>query len=605
MNAPTATTGTAGATGVNGATGTNGAATTGKTGKTGAAGTGTGASASAVGRRRPKRRFSWMRLLRSGRAEVRRSLQARTVSLVVLCTLVVAVVFSLVSMASVRTTLLDQVSGQAHSDFSTMVVQAQSSLDAADVTDAQRSQQLVKELASALQNEGPSNLYGVYLYGRDASNRVILPVSTDPTYEYAVGDDIRVSVATDTEDHVYYQPVGLSLAKGGETPGAVLGTTLEFGAAGGLELFAVFSYEAQQQSLVQIQTSLLVVCPILSVLMGTLVWLVLRGIVRPVGVVADTAETFASGDLDARVDVTRNDELGSLQRSFNTMADALNQKIDELEEAGAMQRRFVSDVSHELRTPVTTMRMASDLLESRKDDFDPSTRRTVELLGGQINRFQDMLADLLEISRYDAGYAALDLMDCDVREPIEQAVEQVRGLAEAKGVPIRVTLPNVQVVSCLDPRRITRIIRNLLANAVDFAEDKPIEVRLAANRAAVVVSVRDWGVGMTADQLARVFDRFWRGDPSRARTTGGTGLGLSIAMTDARLHQGSIRVRSTPGEGAWFLVTLPRDPKRGAVQDADLPLDFRHDTDAPLIVGGFGVAQSLAGTMAEHTKGRP
>ncbi|KFI97896.1 MtrAB system histidine kinase MtrB [Bifidobacterium stellenboschense] len=538
------------------------------------------------------RRFSWRRLLKSGRAEVRRSLQARTVALVVAVTLAVAVVFSVLSMISVRSTLHDQVSMQARNDFSTMVQQAQNGLDSSDVTDSVQYQQLVNDLASSLQNEGASNLTSVYLWGKDDESRFIVPVSTDPTYESLITDDMRAAVDSDTHNRVFYQPVSLDVAGRTGVPGAVLGTTLEFGAAGGLELYALFSYESQDRSLAQIQMNLIAICLALSMMVGVVVWMTLHGIIRPVGAVAAAAETFAAGDLDARVPVTRKDEIGSLQDSFNKMADALNQKIDELEEAGAMQRRFVSDVSHELRTPVTTMRMASDLLESRKDDYDPMTRRTVELLSGQINRFQDMLADLLEISRYDAGYAALDLVESDIRETIDEAVDQVDGLAKAKGVPIRTYLPNIGVLAYFDTRRIVRIIRNLLANAIDFAEDGPIEIRLAANRKAFVISVRDYGVGMSRDQVPHVFDRFWRGDPSRARTTGGTGLGLSIAMTDAKLHQGTIRVRSEEGEGTWFLVMLPRDPSLGAVPDNEMPVDFERGTRALRITGGFGIADN-------------
>ena len=141
--------------------------------------------------------------------------------------------------------------------------------------------------------------------------------------------------------------------------------------AGNLEFFAIYSYTFQQQSLTQIQLSLVVICALLSIVVGVVIWLVIRGIVRPIERVAAASETLASGNLDMRVTVNRKDELGVLQQSFNTMADALNQKIDELEEASVFQKRFVSDVSHELRTPVTTMRMASDLLEMKKDGFDP------------------------------------------------------------------------------------------------------------------------------------------------------------------------------------------------------------------------------------------
>ena len=452
-------------------------------------------------------RFSLKRLLRHGRAEVRRSLQARTVALTVILTLAVAIVFSGVSMVSVRASLLTQITSQSRADYSNMVQQAQTSLDAADVSAVVQIQQLVNDLASSLQSEGSSNLIGVYLWSRDTNSRAIIPVSTEPSYQSLISDDIRSSVASDLDDSVFYQPVeipGDSGMPGSGTPAAVLGTVLDFGVAGNLEFFAIYSYTFQQQSLTQIQLSLVVICALLS-----------------------------------------------------------------------------------------TMRMASDLLEMKKDGFDPSTKRTVELLAGQISRFQDMLADLLEISRYDAGYAALDLVETDLCEPIETAVDQVDGIAQAKRVPIHTYLPNVQVLTRIDSRRVIRIVRNLLANAVDFAEDRPIEVRVAANRKAVAISVRDYGVGIDEDKVAHVFDRFWRGDLSRSRVTGGTGLGLAIAMTDALLHHGSIRVRSAVGEGTWFLVLLPRDPDQGEVADAELPVNFASETPDDLrVTGGFGVATS-------------
>lgn len=159
-----------------------------------------------------------------------------------------------------------------------------------------------------------------------------------------------------------------------------------------------------------------------------------------------------------------------LQKSFNEMAESLENQIEELEKAGDMQRSFVSDVSHELRTPVTTMRMAADMLSMHKDEYDATTKRTVELLDGQIRRFQEMLADLLEISRFDAGYAALDLVEADIREPIEQSVEAISAIAQTKHVPLDVHMPNVEVLVRIDTRRISRVVRNLLANAIDFAE---------------------------------------------------------------------------------------------------------------------------------------
>jgi len=330
---------------------------------------------------------------------------------------------------------------------------------------------------------------------------------------------------------------------------------------------------------------------LIGVILGTIV---VQSTLAPLKRIEKTAAKIAAGDLSQRVpDLPENTEVGSLSMSLNTMLTRIEESFHAQEETTEKMKRFVSDASHELRTPVTTMRMASDLLEMKKDGFDPSTKRTVELLAGQISRFQDMLADLLEISRYDAGYAALDLVETDLCEPIETAVDQVAGIAQAKRVPIHTYLPNVQVLTRIDSRRVIRIVRNLLANAVDFAEDRPIEVRVAANRKAVAISVRDYGVGIDEDKVAHVFDRFWRSDPSRSRVTGGTGLGLAIAMTDALLHHGTIRVRSAVGEGTWFLVLLPRDPDQGEVADAELPVNFASETPDDLrITGGFGVATS-------------
>ncbi len=412
---------------------------------------------------------------------------------------------------------------------------------------------------------------------------------------------MRDDLQSETGGSIYYQPVSIAKSEG-SVPGAILGSVVSSSGFGALEVFALYSYQAQQQSLMQIQLNMAIASILLSGLIGVIIFLVMRSAVEPVQNVAAAAETMASGNLDIRVHVDRQDEIGVLQRSFNEMANSLVQKIDELEKAGDMQRSFVSDVSHELRTPVTTMRMASDMLSMRKNEYDPATKRTVELLDGQIRRFQEMLADLLEISRFDAGYAALDLVENDIREPIRQAVEQVSDIAKAKQVPLDVDLPNVEVPAIVDTRRICRIIRNLLANAVDFAEGKSVEIRLAADRRTVVVSVRDHGVGMSAEQCEKIFERFWRGDPSRARTTGGTGLGLAIALADVRLHHGDIAVRSRMGEGTWFLVTLPRNPETGQVDIGAAPIHFDPDDDGLYAIGGFGIADNR---FSDYLTGEP
>ncbi|WEV71839.1 MtrAB system histidine kinase MtrB [Bifidobacterium sp. ESL0790] len=524
------------------------------------------------------------------RFKVLHSLQAHVVVFGVIVSLVVAVVFSMVSLLSVRSSLFEQVKDDSRNDFSNQVLRVRSTLNAADVSNAAQYQQLVNETASSIQGDGATNLLGVYVFSHTTSGDEITPVSTEPAYSSLISDDIRGMVFTDDGNNVYYEPVRIHQGRGDDEPGAILGTRLQFGSMGDLDLFSLYSYGSEERSLTQIQLSLLGICLALSAMVGILVWFFLRRIVLPVKRVADAAETMAEGDLDVRVPVDRKDEIGTLQRSFNEMATSLGQKIDELEQASNAQRRFVSDVSHELRTPITTMRMASDLLEGRKDDFSPSTRRTVELLSGQIERFQKMLNDLLLISRYDAGKLTLDLVDTDIREPVRAAVEQVRTIAEVNSIELRVDLPATRCLVKVDSRRIVRIVRNLLADSIDFSQGLPIEVRLAINGKAAVISVRDHGTGMGAEQLPHIFERFWRGDASRSRTTGGSGLGLSIALADVKMHHGDIRVHSRKGEGTWFLVALPIDPDQPPLHDDDLPIRFSGEADSFEVAGDFGVA---------------
>ncbi|WEV63381.1 MtrAB system histidine kinase MtrB [Bifidobacterium sp. ESL0732] len=520
------------------------------------------------------------------------SLQTHTVILVVAVTLVVAAVFSMVSLYSVRSSLFEQVKSNSLNDFSNEVTHVRGALNAADISDEAQYQQLVNETASSIQNNSTTNLLGVYIFRQTVSGDEITPVSTEPTYGSLISSDIRESVLNDEGDNVFYKPVRITEVGGNREPGAVLGTRLQFGAMGDLELFSLYTYGNEEKSLTQIQRSLLGICLTLSVFLGVLVLLVLRRIILPITHVADAAETMAAGDLGVRVHVDRKDEIGTLQRSFNELAGSLSQKIDELEQAELAQKRFVSDVSHELRTPVTTMRMASDLLVARKGSFEPSTKRTVELLSGQIERFRKMLNDLLVISRYDAGGSALDLVESDIRETIRSVVEQVRPIADVNATELNVKLPSSLCLVKMDVRRVTRILRNLLLDSIDFSLGKPVDIRLALNDTAVVVSIRDHGTGMEKSQLVHIFERFWRGDPSRSRTTGGSGLGLSIALADTKAHHGDIHVRSCLGEGTWFLVILPLNPDQPALKEEELPLDFCGEPDSFATLGDFGITST-------------
>ncbi|MFD1931706.1 MULTISPECIES: MtrAB system histidine kinase MtrB [Nonomuraea] len=326
----------------------------------------------------------------------------------------------------------------------------------------------------------------------------------------------------------------------------------------GYEIYHFFPL-TDEESLLSIVRQVVVVVGIgLVLLLGAIASLVTRQVVTPVRLARQAAERLASGRLDERLKVRGEDDLARLATSFNEMAANLALKIHQLEELSQVQRQFVSDVSHELRTPLTTVRMAADLLYDAREDFEPMAARSAELMQAQLERFESMLADLLEISRYDAGAATLDLDSTDVRDVVLRAVADSEALAERHGTRFELRLPSEPCMAEIDSRRVERILRNLLFNAIEHGEGREIVVSVGADRDSAAVAVRDHGVGLKPGEEQMVFDRFWRADPSRARTIGGTGLGLAISREDAMLHGGWLQAWGAQGEGSQFRLTLPR-----------------------------------------------
>ena len=307
-------------------------------------------------------------------------------------------------------------------------------------------------------------------------------------------------------------------------------------------------------------------------LFAGIAWLVTRQIVQPVRHTAGIAEMLAAGRLQERLAIRGTDELAKLGTSFNKMADSLQRQIRELEDLSRLQRRFVSDVSHELRTPLTTVRMAADVLHAARGDFPPAVARSAELLQHELDRFEALLVDLLEISRHDARAAVLEADSVDVGELVHAVVDLSRSHAERTGCPIELQLPDDAVFAEVDGRRVQRIVRNLINNALEHGERRPVRVAVAASDDAVAISVRDYGVGLRPGESTLVFNRFWRADAARARSSGGTGLGLAIALEDARLHGGWLQAWGEVGHGACFRLTLPR--RAGdALRSSPLPLE--------------------------------
>jgi len=372
-------------------------------------------------------------------------------------------------------------------------------------------------------------------------------------------------------------------------PAVVIGQQLQVPEAGAYELYFAYDLSGEAATLGFVQVTLWVVGISLVVLIGAISWVVLRSVTVPIAQAAETSAQLAGGDLGVRLPVTGEDEFATLGRSFNAMADSIESQIKELADLSLVQQRFVSDVSHELRTPLTTIRLASDMLNDQKGEFDPTTARTAELLHAQVQRFEVLLTDLLEISRYDAGSVQLEREPTSLAQLAEDVIESMAQLAEQHGSDVRLVAPGGYSPVDMDPRRVRRVVRNLLGNAIEHGEGRPIVVTVDSDQRAVAIGVRDYGLGMRAEDAERVFDRFWRADPSRKRTIGGTGLGLSIALGDAKLHGGALSVWSELGRGTHFVLTLPRrdQPLDGA---SPIPLD-PGDDGAPL--GDLGVTQPI------------
>ena len=380
--------------------------------------------------------------------------------------------------------------------------------------------------------------------------------STDGLVISSFPDELRERVRS--SDLVEYQYIKMRYEDREDTNVLVAGRKIAIPKSGNYEMYLVYSLNNQNRTLSIIKNALFLTGFALIFLIGLITWLVVRQVVRPVREAAAIAQKFTQGDFSQRMKVDSSDEIATLGTAFNDMALSLESQISRLENLSRVQQRFVSDVSHELRTPLTTLRMASEVIYSQKDSFDPTITRSSELLVAQLDRFERLLEDLLEVSRFDAEVAVLEPVDFDLISLIERCIQDVRASAHDHVISITIDHVTAQLMIKADIRRVERIMRNLLSNALDHAEEKPINVTVIATRTEVAVGVRDFGTGIEASALSRIFDRFWRADPSRARVRGGTGLGLSIALEDARLHNGELDAWGAPGEGAHFVLTLPR-----------------------------------------------
>lgn len=483
----------------------------------------------------------------------RRSLRVRTVAItLVLSSIALIAVGTVVSYTIAQGLFADRIA-QVESQSARATSAAQNVISSSQSSDSVALEAVrAQAIASAQQVARAS---GYYWVNSSKDGRVpIQPVGSEFGIDQLISQDLRTSLADGSGQH--WQSVAFPVAGGQVHPGVVVGDALTFD--GRSELYLVYDLNDVQQTLVVVQRALLVGGLALLVLIGAVATVVSTIVVAPLKQAAATSEQLAEGHLEQRIPERGQDVVATLARSFNRMAENLQRQITQLANLSRVQQRFVSDVSHELRTPLTTIRLASDVIYDARDRYDAPTARSAELLKAQVERFELLLADLLEISRMDAHAADLSGEPTNLVDLVREGIDSLGGLVEDTGTTITLHTPGGYASVDVDARRIARIIRNLLANALEHGEGRPIDVTVDSSEDAVGVGVRDHGIGMAPQDAERVFDRFWRADPSRQRRIGGTGLGLAISLEDAVLHGGSLEVWSRRGEGTNFVLTLPR-----------------------------------------------
>ena len=531
-------------------------------------------------------RRSTLRFAGAIRGRWRRSLFFRVVATTLALSLLVVIVLGQVLVGRISSGLLDAKERSSLLEARAGLTQAQGLVAASDQTDTAAATRLIDQVAFQLANRGGGTprLYDVLLLSSSAG---VPQRGTNLVSEASVPLDLRTAVVEGQRQAWTYTEIVYTDGRL-PVPGLAVGAPLTVRGLGTYELYYVFPLGQEQATLDLVRRTLVFAGLVLVLLLGLIAWFVTRQVVDPVRYAASIAEQFSAGRLSERMTVTGEDDLARLATSFNHMAASLQRQIGQLEELSRVQRRFVSDVSHELRTPLTTVRMAADVLHDARVDFDPATARSAELLQTQLDRFESLLTDLLEISRFDAGAAVLDPQATDLRDVVSRVVEMAAPLAERRGAPVRLDLPRTECIADVDVRRIERVLRNLVDNAVEHSEGRPVDVCVRCADGAVAVSVRDHGVGLRPGESSLVFNRFWRADPARARTTGGTGLGLAIALEDASLHGGWLQAWGQPGDGANFRLTLPCRLQDELVR-SPLPLepvDADQTRRLPVAVGG-------------------
>jgi len=490
-----------------------------------------------------------------------KSLSLRIISTTFIVSTALVTIIGLVLVNRVSTGILSAKESSSLTEASSAINEAQKVVTATDTGAGEPTLSVVVDTAvTALAvRAGQSGLYDVlFLASSEISKQGLPERGTNLVSENSVSEELKSRV--EQTDKLLWAYTQIKYLDGRDVPGLVVGAPIKINNVGTYSLFLLFPLDKEEETISIIRSAVLATGIFLIFGLLILVWYLTRSVLAPVRKTANAAEKLRMGLLNERVPVSGEDDLAKLAGSFNSMAASIQQQIGQLEQMSRLQKRFVSDVSHELRTPLTTVRMAADVLYESRDQYTGETARAAELLSTQIERFEILLSQLLEISRFDAGVADLSLSNINIKDLIEKTAESLSNLLAKQETPVVITgtAPDIE----LDQRRIERVLRNLISNASEYGEGKPIEVEIGSDDDAIAVVVKDQGAGLKPGESSLVFNRFWRADPARARTTGGTGLGLAIALEDARLHSGWLDAWGAPGKGTMFRLTLPRNPDK-------------------------------------------
>ncbi|GAB4085656.1 HAMP domain-containing sensor histidine kinase [Myceligenerans cantabricum] len=320
----------------------------------------------------------------------------------------------------------------------------------------------------------------------------------------------------------------------------------------GIEVYAARDLTGVQERIDGLTVRALATAALVLPLAVLLALLAARSVLRPVRDLRDTARRLAAGDLAARTPPRGTDELAELTDTLNEMAESLQTSMTATTRLEADARRFAADVSHELRTPLATLTAVMEVLDGVTDTLAPDAREAAGLAVTETHRLVRLVEDLMEVSRFDAGTARLQVQDTDARAVVRETL-RTRGwtgrvaLLAAGPVPGR-----------FDPRRVDVVVANLVGNALRHG-GPPVVVRVSGGAGGIRIEVSDDGPGLSDDVVEHVFDRFYKADAARTRS-GGSGLGLAIARENARLHGGDLTARAGVGGGARFVLELPWSP---------------------------------------------